>query len=71
MIPTMQNEILRKFASICELSPDLRVGQIMTHLGFLAEDMFDRSLADVDDDQLLRVLERHENELSRRSSNVA
>lgn len=33
--------------------------------------MFDQPLAEIEDDQLLRVLERHETELSRRESNVA
>jgi len=53
------------------LSPDIRFGQLMDHLGFLAEDMFNRNLSDIDDDELLRVLARHEAELTQRQSNVA
>jgi hypothetical protein len=71
MKSTVQREILRKLASICELSPDVRLGQLIAHVGFLSEDMFDCGLGDVDDEQLLQVLERHEAELSRRRSNVA
>lgn len=71
MIPTTQQDILRKLSSICELSPEIRFGQLMDHLGFLAEDMFDRGLSDIDDDQLLRVVSRHEAELAQRQSNVA
>jgi hypothetical protein len=33
--------------------------------------MFDRGLGDVEDDQLLQVLQRHESELMARHSNVA
>ncbi len=71
MIPQTQQEILRRLAMICELSPSVRFGQLAAHLGFLAEDMFGRTLWDVDDDQLLQVIERHNAELSSRKSNVA
>jgi hypothetical protein len=71
MIPTNQQEILRKLASICELSPSVRLGQLMAHLDFLAQDMFDCGLGDIEDGQLMRVMERHEAELAQRQSNVA
>ena len=71
MINSNQQEILRKLSRLAELSQGIRLGQLLTHLGFLAEDMFDQSLADLEDEQLLRVLERHESELARRQSNVA
>ena len=71
MSDPIQQEILRKLSRIADLSPGIRIGQLLAHLGFLAEDMFDQGLADLEDDQFLRVLERHEGELSRRQSNVA
>jgi len=71
MINATQQEILRKLSRLADLSPGIRVGQLLAHLGFLAEDMFDQDIAELEDDQLLRVLERHEAELSRRQSNVA
>jgi hypothetical protein len=70
-ISPTQQEILRKLAAVCELSPDVRFGQLASHLGFLAEDMYDQGLAEIADDQLLQVLERYEAELSRRQTNVA
>jgi hypothetical protein len=70
-IDSTHQEILRKLSRITDLSPGVRVGQLLAHLGFLAEDMFDQGIAELEDDQLLRVLERHEGELSRRQSNVA
>lgn len=71
MITQTQQEILRKLNGLCELSPGVRVGQLLAHLGFLAEDMFDRTLWDIDDDQLVQVMQRHEAELPGRQSNVA
>jgi hypothetical protein len=71
MTTTIQREIIKKLAAICELTEGVRVGQVMDHLGLLGKDMFDRGLADLEDDQLLRVLERHEAELVRRQSSVA
>jgi hypothetical protein len=35
----------------------------MAHLGFLGEDQVERSLWDIEDDQLLVVLHRHRGEL--------
>ncbi len=71
MTNVTQQEVLQKLSRIVDLSKEIRIGQLMAHLGFLAEDMFDRGIAELEDDQLLRVLERHEGELSRRQSNVA
>lgn len=71
MIPAIQRDILRRLTSICERSPGVRFGQLAAHLGFLSEDMFEKGLGDVEDEQLLQVLERHEAELSRRQTNVA
>ncbi len=38
MIPPTQREALAVLAEICALSPDVRLGQLMAHLGFLGED---------------------------------
>jgi hypothetical protein len=70
MITPTQQEILRKLPRLFNLSPGIRAGQLMSHLGFLAEDMFDCPLADLDE-LLLKVLERHESERAQRQSNVA
>ena len=71
MIPQIQQDILRRLTTLCELSPGVRIGQLVAHLGFLAEDMFDRSLWDINDEQLLQVIDRHAAELASRQSNVA
>jgi hypothetical protein len=71
IITRTQQDILARLAGLCELSPEVRVGQLLAHLGFLAQDMFDRDLWDVDDEQLLQVIQRHGVELASRQSNVA
>ena len=56
-------EALSVLNELCELSPDVRLGQLLAHLGFLGEDQTGRSLWDIDDDQLLSVLHHHRTEL--------
>jgi hypothetical protein len=66
MIPPTQQEALAVLAEVCELSPDVRLGQLFAHLGFLGEDQTGRSLWEIDDDQLLAVLYHHRAELAAR-----
>ena len=51
--------ILEKLSRICRLSPNIRVGQMLAHLGFLSEDFGGQSLGVVEDESLLAVAERH------------
>lgn len=66
MTPTTQHELLEKLTNLWELSPDVRFGQLLANIGFLVEDQTDRSLWDVEDEQLLHVMEWHRAALSRR-----
>jgi hypothetical protein len=66
MIPPTQREALAVLAELCELSPDVRLGKLLAHLGFLGEDQTRRSLWDIDDEQLLAVLYHHRAELAAR-----
>ena len=63
MIPATQREALAVLAELCELSPDVRLGQLFAHLGFLGQDQTGRSLWDIEDEQLLAVLHHHRAEL--------
>jgi hypothetical protein len=63
-----QREALAVLAELCQMSPDVRLGQLMAHLGFLGEDQTGRTLWDIDDEQLLAVLYHHRTELVARSS---
>ena len=66
MIPATQREALAVLAELCELSPDIRLGQLCAHLGFLGEDQTGRNLWDIDDEQLLAVMYHHRAELQAR-----
>jgi hypothetical protein len=71
MIPQTQREALAVLAEVCELSPDIRLGQLFAHLGFLGEDQTGRSLWDIEDEQLLAVLYHHRAELSARTTGTS
>jgi hypothetical protein len=63
MSEDVRKQALALFGELASLAPEVRLGQLMAHLGFLAEDQIERSLWDVEDDELLVVLHRHRSEL--------
>ena len=63
MISPTQREAISLLTELCELSPDIRLGQLLAHLGFLGEDQTGRALGDIDDEQLLAILYHHRAEL--------
>ena len=67
----LQRDLLGKLDAAVEVSPEVRMGQLMAQLGVLSEDEFGRSLWDVDDEQLVKVLERYTADLSSRQQSVA
>jgi hypothetical protein len=71
MITATQREALAVLTELCELSTDVRLGQLLAHLGFLGEDQTGRSLWDIDDEQLLAALYHHRAELTARRPDIA
>lgn len=71
MTSDTRREALAVLAEVADLSPDVRLGQLMAHLGFLGEAHLDRSLGYIDDDELLSVLYRHRDELRARVPKAA
>lgn len=67
MTSETQREALTVLADVWALSPDVRLGQLMAHLGFLGETHLGRGLGYIDDDELLSVLYRHRTELLART----
>jgi hypothetical protein len=65
-----RQEALEVLTKLAALAPEVRLGQLMAHLGFLGEDQLERSLWDIDDDELLAVLHRHHAELLARQANT-
>jgi hypothetical protein len=62
----MQREALAALAEVWELSPDVRLGQLMANLGFLGEVHVGKGLGYIEDDELIAVLYRHRAELRSR-----
>lgn len=63
MTSDTQRQMLNLLAEIWELSPEVRLGQLMAHLGFLGEGHHNRSLGYIDDDELMSILCLHKAEL--------
>jgi hypothetical protein len=63
MMSDLQREAMAVLAEIWAVSPDVRLGQLFAHLGFLGEAHLGRSLGYIDDDELISILYRHRAEL--------
>jgi hypothetical protein len=61
-----QRDVLGMLAEIWALSPDVRFGQLLAHLGFLGEAHVGKGLGYIEDDDLITVLRRHRAELRAR-----
>lgn len=55
MIPEIHREAVAALAEVWALSPDVRLGQLLAHLGFLGEAHLGRGLGYLEDDELLAV----------------
>ena len=62
----LQREALAVLAEVWSLSPDVRLGQLLAHLGFLGETRLGKGLGYIEDDELIAVLYRHRAELRAR-----
>jgi hypothetical protein len=71
MIPPVRQEILRRLERLSELAPDMRFGQLIASLAFLAAGPWDQTLWDLEDEQLLAAIEQHLADLARRQQGVA
>jgi hypothetical protein len=63
MMPDLQREALTALADVWGLSPDVRLGQLFAHLGFLGEAHFGKGLGYIEDHELIAILYRHKAEL--------
>ena len=66
MIQPTRQRLLDVLTQLCDKSPGVRFGQLLAHLGFLAQDRGGPGLWDVEDRDLLAAMEQHLAELSRR-----
>ena len=63
MSANVREEALAMLTELAALAPEVRLGQLLAHLGCLGEDQVERSLWDIEDSDLLAVLHRHRTEL--------
>ena len=63
----VQKEALAVLSQVWQLSPDVRLGQLFAHLGFLADVHVGRGLGYIEDDELLAIMYRHRAELLARA----
>jgi len=61
-----QREALALLAEVWALSPDVRLGHLFAHLGFMGEAYLNRGLGYIDDDELMSILHKHRDELRAR-----
>ncbi len=61
-----QREALAVLAEVWSLAPDVRLGQLMAHLGFLGDCHLGKGLGYLEDDELIAILYRHRAELKAR-----
>jgi hypothetical protein len=67
MTPDVQREALALLGEVWALSPDVRFGQLLAHLGFLGEAHLGTGLGYIEDDEIIAILYRHKAELLARS----
>ncbi len=66
MTSDIQRKALALLADVWQLSPDVRLGQLMAHLGFLGEAHVGHGLSEIEDDELMAILQLHKGELEAR-----
>jgi hypothetical protein len=66
MIEPTRQEILARLARLSELAPDMRFGQLIANLAFMAAGPWDQSLWDLEDEPLLGAILQLEVDLSQR-----
>ena len=70
MIEPARQEILDRLARLSELTPDMRFGQLIANLAFMAAGPWDQTLWNLEDDQLLEAIRQMEGDLSQRESSL-
>ena len=71
MIEPTRQEILDRLARLSELAPDIRFGQLIANLAFLAAGPWDQTLWDLEDEKLVGAMRQMETDLSLRTPDSA
>ncbi len=55
----MRQELIRVLAELSEVCPEVRLGQLIANLSYLARGLSNESIWDVEDEELLEVARKH------------
>jgi hypothetical protein len=66
MINPVRKEILHLLEQLSELTPDVRFGQLIANLSYLALEPTTEAIWDMEDEQLLNTIRQHLSDLSNR-----
>lgn len=59
MINPVRQEALRLLAELSEACPEVRLGQLMANLSYLARGLSNESIWDMEDEELLQAARKH------------
>lgn len=71
MINPIRQEVLRMLAELSEVAPDVRFGQLIANLSYLARGLSNESIWDMEDEELLEAARKHLQQWRSRSGAVA
>jgi len=71
MIDPTRRNVLRELERLSECAPDLRFGQMIANLAFLAAGPWNETLWDLEDEQLLAAIRQQLADLSAREATSA
>lgn len=71
MITTQRQEILELLEQLSALTPDVRFGQLIANLSYLAIGPTNEAIWDMEDEQLIAAIRKHIADLSERTADVA
>ncbi len=71
MIEPTRREILQALERLSELTPDVRFGQLIANLSYLALGPTNEAVWEMEDERLLEAIREHTSDLSQRQVSVA
>ncbi len=71
MMNPVRQEVLQILAELSELAPEVRLGQLIVNLSYLARGLSTESIWDMEDDELLTAARKHLEEWRSRRGAVA
>lgn len=59
MMSPIRQEVLQVLAELSEVAPEVRLGQLIVNLSYLARGLSNESIWDMEDSELLAVARKH------------